>query len=179
MYRQVAIALLVVTGLTAASVVHADEFKLLMWIEGISGPEDQPRNWIEVSNFIHQIPDLPAMTQLMQSFPTELSCSHRPAAGAAARAARITKRVDQTSPLLEKACREGSVIPRMRLALMSPTSQRAIGMNFEEIKVTYMAVHAPGFGDRDGVTMIPQDRPMIELGIDFEHVLASIEWYPR
>ena len=177
MYRYVAIVLLLVTGLTAASVVHADEFKLLMWIEGISGPEGQAENWIEANNALHHIPDLPPLLQLMNNFPTELSIDYRPSPDAEMHIDDIvlTKEVDKSTPKLLHLCRSGAVIPRMRLALVSPTSKQAIGMNFEEIKVTYMAVHAPGFGDRAGVTPIALNEPIEEIGIHFRSMTASIE----
>ncbi|MBD3293014.1 MAG: hypothetical protein GF393_08830 [Armatimonadia bacterium] len=181
MYRHVAIALLLVAGPTAASVVHADEFKLLMWIEGVSGPESQTRSWIEASNFVHQIPNMPTRLQLMDRFPPHFSVEYQPTANATglARGARITKRLDKTSPLLARCCRQGTAIPRMKLALVSPVRKQAIGMNFEEIKVTACTMRAPGFGDRAGVTPVSADQALEEIEITFGKVTAAIESYPR
>lgn len=181
MYRNLMIALLLLAGLTAVSVASADEFKLLMWVEGISGPEDQLGSWIEASNFVHHIPGMPSTAQLMDASPTHLSIDYRPEEGATdlARTVKITKRVDQTTPLLFKLCREGAAIPHMRLVLVSPARQQVIGNNFEEVKVTCIAVRAPGFGDRAGVSPVEQDKPIEELEIQFRHVTAAIEDWTR
>lgn len=181
MCRHLMVALLLLAGLTAASAVYADEFKLLMWIEGISGPEDQVRSWIEANNALYHIPDLPPLLQMTDQFPTQFSMDYRPTHDAEMHIDDIvlTKEVDKSTPKLIELCQRGSIIPHMKLALCSQANRQALTFNFEEIKVTYVAVRAPGFGDRSGVTPLSPDRPMVEVGIQFRHVLGAMESYPR
>lgn len=74
--------------------------------------------------------------------------------------------LDKTSVALLQSVASGATFPRLSLKIEAPGGQ-AVTLNFEQIKVTYMGVYAPGFGDRSlpSTQEIPNNKPLVLLKI--------------
>lgn len=163
------VAVVCMLALTCAPMVAADEMKLLMWIDGITGPEDQAASWVECAGIQHNIPGLARPTLLLTSMDQYSDFSYQTSGAPQDRGAdlMLIKELDKSSVALLSACRNGTRVPKMKLAFVNRNADelKTSGMLFEDaiIVTTYM-VKAPGFGDRGNVAPIAEGKPVEILG---------------
>lgn len=160
---------IVVLVLACSPLWAADEMKLLMWIEGVTGPEDQAASWIECAGFQHNIPGLARPTLLLSRMDQYSDFSYQTSGAPQDRGAdlMIIKELDKSSVRLNSACQNGTRMPRMKLAFVTVDGDemKTNGMLFEDaiICTTYM-VRAPGFGERGNIAPVAEGKAVEILG---------------
>lgn len=157
--RRASMGLIVVVAcVTCVGVAQAREH-ILLSLPGIPGEFSQGQylNCIECVGLQHSIPGLPTPLALMSGELPELETGvfayefgeQLPLPGLDWPGVVVSKTIDKASAKLFDAVKRGAVFPRMKLALMGvPGEARSLSLNFEEIKICYYVVMAPGFGDR-------------------------------
>ncbi len=166
------VMVMVVVSLSTAAVAH-DLGHLLMSVPGATGTfsGDQYSNWIVGVNVIHNIPDLPQPLALLSgAVPERNEGSFAYPEG---KAIVFTKEIDKSSAVLMDYCRQGRVIPSMKLALCRNVEGRLkllVSLNFEEVKCTCYQVFAPGFGDRNTLFPVEDAKPIELLLLMPKHV---------
>jgi len=159
---------IVVLVLACSPLWAADEMKLLMWIEGITGPEDQAASWIECAGFQHNIPGLARPILLLSRMDQYQDFSYQSSGAPQDRGSdlMLTKELDKSSVALLTACRNGTRMPKMKLAFVHQDADelKTNGMLFEDAILTTYMRRAPGFGDRGNVSAVGQGKAIEILG---------------
>ncbi|MBD3292811.1 MAG: hypothetical protein GF393_07780 [Armatimonadia bacterium] len=164
----IGIVAIVVLILACSPLWAADEMKLLMWIEGITGPEDQAASWIECAGFQHNIPGLARPILLLSRMDDNADFAYQAPGVPQDRGAdlMLIKELDKSSVALLTACRDGTRMPKMKLAFVHQDADefRTNGMLFEDAILTTYMRRAPGFGDRGNVSPIGEGKATEILG---------------
>jgi type VI protein secretion system component Hcp len=162
------VAVVALLALCCAPLVAADEMKLLMWIDGITGPEDQAASWIECAGFEHNIPGLARPILLLSRMDEYADFSYQASSDPQNRGAdlMLTKEVDKSSLALLTACRNGTRMPKMKLAFINTNAGelKTNGMLFEDAILTTYMTRAPGFGDRGNISPLAEGKAVEILG---------------
>lgn len=162
------IGVVVLLALSCTPLFAADEMKLLMWIEGITGPEDQAASWIECAGFEHNIPGLARPTLLLNRIDQYKDFSYQTTGAPVDRGADLmcVKTLDKATVLLISACQNGARIPSMKLAFVTVDGDemKTNGMLFEDAILTTHMTRAPGFGERGNIAPVAKDKAVEILG---------------
>ncbi|MBU0607357.1 MAG: type VI secretion system tube protein Hcp [Armatimonadetes bacterium] len=159
--------LVVVAVLSLATAAAANDIAhMLLSVPGAGGSFTTApyQNWIAGVNLQYNIEGLPEPLELMNGNHPALNEGSftYPEGGTIV----FTKTLDKASAKLFDLCRQGRIIPSMKLALCSAGNgqlRSLLSLNFEEIKVTSYQLFAPGFGDRGALLTPLEDNQHMEL----------------
>jgi len=153
---------MVVFGLGTAAVAN-DIAHMLLSVPGAGGSfATAPyQNWIAGVNLQYNIEGLPEPLELLNGNHPALNEGSflYPEGGMLI----FTKAMDNSSPKLTDLCRNGRLIPSMKMVFWSVVggqTKTRLSLNFEEIRFTSYQLFAPGFGDRATLIPIEENKPV-------------------
>lgn len=153
--------LLVVAGLLLVSVASAREHVLLA-MPGSPGSfvGGEYNGWVPCADLQYNIPKLPKPLALLSgAVPPVKEGELTPTID---QGVLLSKIIDKSSAKLFSLCREGGLIPAIKLALCKEVDrkiQTVLTVECEQIKIASYTVWAPGFGDRSKLVVpVPNEQ---------------------